>query len=127
LSCVQRLFLETYARRRWLMKWSPRYTNVDNTYEVDCDIMGAFTDDLNIAADLYRVGIPVWLVRHLDVHEHTKITKTVAPLDETYDNRLPLRNSSGWLDVGDNEPVHPLIYSGLPGSFDRYLRMARFI
>ena len=60
LACLQRVFLETYARHEWLRKWVPRLENVDNVYEVEPHVMGAFTDQLDTAATLYRIGIPVW-------------------------------------------------------------------
>ncbi|KAJ3709915.1 hypothetical protein C8R42DRAFT_564203, partial [Lentinula raphanica] len=112
LAFTQRVFLETYARWKWLVFWAPRYTNVDAKYETEHDIIGAFTDNLDTAADLYRTGIPVWLVRPLETRDYTKIIKDVAPLDETWDHKLPFRDSSEWLDVADNEPAHPIIYGG---------------
>ncbi|KAJ3832709.1 hypothetical protein F5878DRAFT_702762 [Lentinula raphanica] len=60
-SCLQRVFLETYARWQWLTKWYPRLCDVDSSYPVDDSIIGAFTGDLSMAADLYRIGCPLWL------------------------------------------------------------------
>lgn len=127
-ACLQRTFLETYARSQWLEKWAPRLLDVDKTFEVDPHIMGAFTGELSVAADLFRIGIPVWLVRRLDHHSMTKILRVVAPLDErSWDFTLPLRDSYESLDVAHENPPHPLIYRGLPGSYKRYARMSIFV
>ncbi|KAE9391880.1 hypothetical protein BT96DRAFT_945044 [Gymnopus androsaceus JB14] len=61
LTCLQRIFLETYARSQWLEKWAPHLRDVDNIFDLDPHVMGAFTGDLSTAADIFRMGIPVWL------------------------------------------------------------------
>ena len=126
LACLQRVVLECYARCQWLQRWVPRLKNVDFSFALDCDIMGAFTSDLGIAADLFRVGIPLWLVRPLQQQPLARIDRLVAPLDEEWSEKLRLR-SLDTVDVSHERPPHPLIYVGLPGSFKRYARMAIFI
>ncbi|THU75843.1 hypothetical protein K435DRAFT_209485 [Dendrothele bispora CBS 962.96] len=127
LSCAQRLFLELFARRQWLLVYLPQAEEVNSNNEVNRRIMGAFTDNLDTADRLFRMGIPVWLVRstaHLDL---TRIDKHVVPLDETFDHRLPLRDPDLELDVSHRVPEHELIYTGLPGSYKRYLKMAQYV
>ncbi|KAJ3963669.1 hypothetical protein EV361DRAFT_813145, partial [Lentinula raphanica] len=111
-SCLQRVFIETYARFQWLTKWYPRLRNVDSSFPVDDNVMGAFTGDLSSAADLFRIGCPVWLVRPYADLPSIRIDQHVKPLDETADNLLPIRNSNHHIDVRDASPAHPLIYSG---------------
>lgn len=125
-ACLQRAFLEVYARSQWLEKWAPRLRDVDNTFQLDVHIMGAFTGDLDTAADLFRIGVPVWLVRHLEHQVMTKICKFVAPLDESWNHTLPLRESEP-LDASHEDPPHPLIYTGLPGTDTRYRHMRTFV
>lgn len=125
LACLQRVFLETYARWQWVMNWKPRWKDVDRCHEVDRRLMGAFTDRLDIAADLFRVGIPVWLVRGVEDYPTTRIDAMVAPLDETETHQLQLRDFEFPIDVSDDN--HPVIYTGLPGKYLRYTEMASFI
>lgn len=128
LTCLQRAFLEVHARSQWLEKWAPRLSDVDSVFELDPHVMGAFTDDLNRAADLFRIGIPVWLVRRFEGHVMTKILRFVAPLDEqAWDFTLPLRDSEAPLDVAHADPPHMLVYKGLPGRYTRYVRMNIFV
>lgn len=56
----------------------------------------------------------------------TKICKFVAPLDESWNHTLPLRKSEP-LDASHEDPPHPLIYTGLPGTDTRYRRMCTFV
>ncbi|KAJ3716224.1 hypothetical protein C8R42DRAFT_541669, partial [Lentinula raphanica] len=126
-SCLQRVFIETYAHFQWLTKWYPRLRNVDSSFPVDNNVMGAFTGDLNSAADLFRIGYPVWLVRPYAELPSIRIDQHVKPLDETIDNLLPIRNSDCHIDVSDASPAHPLIYSGLPGRMTHYARISQFL
>ncbi|KAJ3738531.1 hypothetical protein EV360DRAFT_16080, partial [Lentinula raphanica] len=126
-SCLQRVFLETYARWQWLTKWYPRLCDVDSSYPVDDSIIGAFTGDLSMAADLYRIGCPLWLVRPYAELVNIRIDEQVDALDETADQTLPIRNSNDHVDVRDASPPHRLIYSGLPGRYTRYARISQFL
>lgn len=127
LACLQRLFLEVYARWQWLEKWIPRLKDVDAFYDTDPNIMGAFTEYLDDAADLFRIGIPLWLVHPLQQQPATRIDQFVLPLDENVSKLLPLRGSNLHLDVSDEVPPHPVIYRGLPGRFKRYRCMTIFL
>ncbi|KAE9385900.1 hypothetical protein BT96DRAFT_1006616 [Gymnopus androsaceus JB14] len=88
--------------------------------------MGAFTSDLGIAADLFQVGIPCWLVCPLQQQPLARIDRLVAPLDKEWSEKLRLC-SLDTVDVSHKRPPYPLIYVGLSGSFKRYARMAIFI
>ncbi|KAE9395056.1 hypothetical protein BT96DRAFT_942690 [Gymnopus androsaceus JB14] len=112
LACLQRVFLETYARLQWLEKWIPRLKDVDHAFVVDPTIMGTFTDDLNKAVDLFKIGIPMWLIGPC--------------LDKDFNHKLPIRDSEALLDVSDNDPPYPTIYMGLPGHYKCYARMGLF-
>lgn len=128
LACLQRIVLELYARVEWLKKWIPRFNDIDCFYEVDPTVMGAFTGDLDVASDLFRVGMPMWLIRPLQSMALTPINSPVAPLSESFDHRLPVRGShTHFFDVSDCSPPHPTIYTGLAGHYKRYKRMVTYI
>ncbi|KAJ3741061.1 hypothetical protein EV360DRAFT_15592, partial [Lentinula raphanica] len=89
--------------------------------------IGAFTGDLSVAADLFRIGCPLWLVRPCAELVNIQIDHHVDPLDETEDHTLPIRNSNECVDVSDADPPHQLIYSGLPGCFTHYAHISQFL
>lgn len=128
VACMQRVVLELYARVQWLEKWVSRVSNVDSSYDVDPTVMGAFTGDLDIAATLFRIGMPVWLVRPYEQMVLARIDNMVAPLCENHYQRLPIRDSSDFFfDASDNTPPNPTIYTGLPGHYLRYSRMLIYV
>ena len=128
LTCLQRVFLESYAHSQWLEKWVLRLHDVDTSFELDPHVMGAFTDDLSTAADLFQMGIMVWLVCRFEHRALTKIRRFVAALNkQLWNHTLPLCDSDSPLNIAHEDPPHPLIYSGLPGTFTRYGRMSIFV
>ncbi|KAJ3739147.1 hypothetical protein DFH05DRAFT_1457453 [Lentinula detonsa] len=127
VAYLQRVFLELYARVQWLQKWVPRLKDVDRSFPLDTDVIGAFVGDADAAADLFRVGIPLWYVRDIKFAPLARIDKVVRALDEDCDNQVPLRGSFRRLDASDSVSAHPVVYTGLPGHFSRYLRMGTFI
>ncbi|THU92862.1 hypothetical protein K435DRAFT_862048 [Dendrothele bispora CBS 962.96] len=127
LSCLQRQYLELYARLKWITVYTPRLRDVDNSCPVDCHVIGAFTEDLDVAAQLYRTGIPIWVVRPVDELCHVRIDQVVEPITESFNQHIPIRDSADYIDVTDAVPAHPVIYNGLPGKAERYIRMGRYI
>lgn len=125
VSYFQRVCLELYARIQWICKWRVRERGT-GTYEVDGTVMGAFTDDLTNANYLYRLGIPVWLVRNIEGIESTRVDEAVPPLDSS-GRFLPVRGTNMTIDISQEEPPHPTVYTGLAGSFYRYFRMGRYL
>ena len=63
----QRLLLDVRAWILWMSVVRPRLLDPDfcKPFPV-LPIRGVFTSDLTHAADLFRVGVPVWLIRELD-------------------------------------------------------------
>lgn len=60
----QRYFLESLAIFDYLRYWKRPENFVDNEpLPVRHDLMGIFTHQLSVAQDLYKKGVPVWLVR----------------------------------------------------------------
>lgn len=127
LACLQRVFLETYARIDWVVRWLPRLKDVDHAYPLDARVMGAFTGSLDVAADLFRVGIPVWVVRPFHDRYKARIDALIPPLNEDFFLTLPIRGSDLRIDSRDAVPPHPVIYTGLPGRHKRYVRMSLFV
>lgn len=128
LACLQHVTLELYAWSQWLDKWVYRFECIDNLYDVDPTIMGAFTGDLDLAATLYRVGMPIWLIRPYGEHVLNCIDRFIVPLGESSSQTLPIRDSQDFFfNVTDSDPSHPTIYTGLPGHFKRYKRMVIYV
>ncbi|THU79179.1 hypothetical protein K435DRAFT_845547 [Dendrothele bispora CBS 962.96] len=127
LACLQRQCLELHARWKWLTVHTPHLHEVDHNFAVDRHVMGAFVDDLNAAHDLFRTGIPVWLIRHTRELATVRIDKLVNAIDESANHIIPLRDGSGFIDTQDESPEHPIVYQGLTHKAERYLAMARYI
>ncbi|THU75356.1 hypothetical protein K435DRAFT_846944, partial [Dendrothele bispora CBS 962.96] len=127
LACLQRQCLELHARWKWLTVHTPHLHEVDHNFAVDRHVMGAFVDDLNAAHDLFRTGIPVWLIRHTRELATVRSNKLVNAIDESANHIIPLRDGSGFIDTQDESPEHPIVYQGLTHKAERYLAMARYI
>ncbi|KAK7453980.1 hypothetical protein VKT23_011492 [Stygiomarasmius scandens] len=106
LACVQRQYLELYARYKWLVECTPHLMDVDRTYDVDRCAMGAFVEDLDLAAQLFRVGIPVWLVRSVQMLPGVRIDALADPIDEDAFHHIPIRDSAISIDASDASPPH---------------------
>ncbi|KAF9049426.1 hypothetical protein BDP27DRAFT_1408937 [Rhodocollybia butyracea] len=114
VSSLQRVFLEIYGRVQWLTRWLPRLRDVDHAFQLDASVMGAFTDDLDLASDLFRVGIPVRLVRQWKDRSTVNITSIVHALDVDYTGHyLPICDTNFKLDMSDNDPPHMTLYTAV--------------
>lgn len=128
LACVQRMALELHSQVQWLWKWLPWLYEIDSHFEVDPTIMGAFTRDLDVASNLFRVGIPMWLIHPLHMELLTHIDSIVAPLNKDLYQQLPIRDSPAFFfDASDCIPANPTIYTGLPGHYKRYSHIVNYI
>lgn len=129
VAFFQRVCLELYARIQWVIKWRPREGDM-NKHQADVNVIGAFTDEMKTAQFLFSLGIPVWLIREIRQVETTRVEKVVRLLDSSLEaNReyLPLRNRSERIDISQAQPPHPYVYTGIPGSFNRYTAMGKYI
>ncbi|KAH6871943.1 hypothetical protein BKA70DRAFT_1034569, partial [Coprinopsis sp. MPI-PUGE-AT-0042] len=43
--------------------WPRIHQSKDTIHEVDASLIGGFTEDLTIADDFHRAGIPIWLLQ----------------------------------------------------------------
>ncbi|KAE9382906.1 hypothetical protein BT96DRAFT_797840, partial [Gymnopus androsaceus JB14] len=88
--------------------------------------MGAFSQEHDVTSTLYRVGIPVWYVRPIEDLPFTRVDSQVTP-ETCVDNRLPIRFTTETIDISPSVPPHPIIYIGLSGSYDRYVKMGSYL
>ena len=113
---AQRVFLEITAYLDYLEIYEG---NLDgsrlSSHGRRCQIMGAFTHDLDACDRLFRAGIPVWLVRPCRDLPSMRI-KMVVPL-QAAESILPL----GLPPL----PPHPSIYRGPGGSPQKFLAITQ--
>jgi hypothetical protein len=116
----QRLCLDVNAMLDFVTIYHPRLSNDPNQLKptVNFNIMGAFTNDLEVTSKLHHCGIPVWLIRpEKHVFPATKIVSKV-----TYD-AIPAEDEvrqSFWCDhqSGHVKPF-PILHIG-SGGVDRH-------
>ncbi|KAK0442562.1 hypothetical protein EV421DRAFT_1949390 [Armillaria borealis] len=76
---TQRVVLYLQALIDYMLIYKPRMdTAADSSVsrKADPKLMGAFTNDAQIAQCFFRAGIPVWIVRHVDQLPNIHIDKT---------------------------------------------------
>ncbi|KAK0429917.1 hypothetical protein EV421DRAFT_1939721 [Armillaria borealis] len=76
---TQHVVLYLQALIDYMLIYKPRMdTAADSSVsrKADPELMGAFTNDAQIAQCLFRAGIPVWIVRHVDQLPNIRIDKT---------------------------------------------------
>jgi hypothetical protein len=109
---LQRVYLELTA----LLDFEEHYHSQSRSSDkVNDKLMGAFTHDPTVCDELYRAGIPVWLIR--PYHElHSIRIKSLKPLIKPMDF-FPLKASS--------RPVYPSIYRGPGDVLEKYVALGR--
>ncbi|KAF9073013.1 hypothetical protein BDP27DRAFT_1417480 [Rhodocollybia butyracea] len=106
LSALQRVFLETYGRWQWLVKWLPCKENVDKQFSLDSSVMGAFTDNMDVASDLFRLGIPFWFIQTWKEGSEKRIAKIVPPwITLSMELFLSAVQGSRWMFLTDNQHI----------------------
>ncbi|KAK7453382.1 hypothetical protein VKT23_011646 [Stygiomarasmius scandens] len=112
---------------KWLLEYSPRLQDIDKVHPVDRAVMGAFVEDLDTAAQLFQAGIPVWLVRSVELLPGVRVDALADPIDKNAYYQIPICDSGAYIDASDASPPHRIIYSGLPNKAERYTLMGRYI
>jgi len=113
---TQRVTLELRAFLDYQEFYKPR---MDKTYvfSVNTDVMGAFTNDLNVCGALFRAGIPVWLIRpYTEIH-----SIRVKALTQLWfaSGTIPLDPPSG--------SPFPKIYVGSANCLEKYIAIAHYV
>ncbi|KAG6875823.1 hypothetical protein C0992_002164, partial [Termitomyces sp. T32_za158] len=111
---VQRAYLELWALIDWRDVFQPRVTGrIVHTGEI-AGVVGCFTYNIGTCEDLYRAGIPVYLIRDFTTLHTMRIKTVITPIipDETITSNLNVRYST--------------IYTGAATSSDKYRAIRRF-
>lgn len=130
LAMAQRVFLEYTARYNWVTTYKLRMSQRLVIYPRE-DVVGAFTDDYNIADVLFYAGIPVWHVHPIKDLPKLRIAIAREPVAITATSLiLPAPNSYSpctIVDTADADPPHPVVFKGMSTDLGRYLAMAAFL
>ncbi|KAK7442012.1 hypothetical protein VKT23_016289 [Stygiomarasmius scandens] len=127
VACLQRQYLELYARLEWLDLYQPRIQNQEKSYNVNAQLMGAFAYNAEDVQRLFHAGIPVWYVRDVTLLRGIRVDTVADPVEESANQLLPMRNSDKFLDLADASPPHRVVWTGGWTQGERYAAMGRFI
>lgn len=124
LSLLQRSCLEFTALFKWVTTYRARCNSRTTKWDT-LDVVGAFTDDLDVADGLFHAGIPVWVVHPLKDLFKLRIDNVVEPLPLA-SHKLPIGDSL-FLDIQRANPPHRPIFTGKATDLARYKAMAVFL
>ncbi|KAJ3780400.1 hypothetical protein GGU10DRAFT_337203 [Lentinula aff. detonsa] len=121
-SICQCICLELNARITWVQSVAPIWGKMDAwRVPVVHNVVGALTDNAEVAEKCFRSGIPVWLYHKLPVKPDIKVM-------QWHTNKIPVETVKGhikqFVSFADADPPQPIIYTGNVMSLDRYSRMA---
>ncbi|KAL0565908.1 hypothetical protein V5O48_016111 [Marasmius crinis-equi] len=128
---AQRQYLELTARFSWVERFRNAYMGMaiekdgaQATGKAE-NVMGAFSDELDVVERLFRAGIPVWYVRPISQALDVRIDRVQEFIVER-SSKISLHCN---YEVNLKEPrtPHRVIYSGLANKPERYQSMANFI
>lgn len=125
---AQRLLLEMVARNEWTVLHRGRLDAARQRMKQGpvLDVIGAFTEDMNVADILFYAGIPVWYVRPAATTPDVRIDAIGRVIEVTLMNTLELLHG-GNLDVSDASPApHRILYTGLANKPERYQAMNQY-
>jgi hypothetical protein len=115
---TQRIYLELLAALDYEEIYRPLMVGSStNTPPVIAKVMGAFTVDLTICDQLFRAGIPVWLLRPYS-ELHSIRVRALAPL-QVADDVFALDPVT--------RPTHPTIYCGGGDNAEKYRALAQHV
>jgi len=116
---AQRVFLDIHVFLDFVEVVLPHLTFPSASCPVRSDWMGAFTQDTAICDELFRAGIPVWLIQlDLTIMEQTVIEK---PVTFSFPNNIVRAMYS---EHGKSVAPFPLLCCG-QGGFSRHIHSRR--
>ncbi|THV08112.1 hypothetical protein K435DRAFT_558557, partial [Dendrothele bispora CBS 962.96] len=130
-ALVQRIYLEMIARIDWLIAYKPLYNNMNFTVkrpEKVARVVGALVGNVETAEHLWRLGIPLWLVRDMKTKDPSlRVDKWLAPGDPA--GNLALRTGGFQLSMEEAEPPNPNVWTGMLNisKFDQYTAMSQLL
>lgn len=124
LYLLQRTCLEFAALFNWVTKYRIRCNQRTEKWDL-LDVVGAFTDDLDVADGFFYAGIPVWVVHPLKDLPKLRIETLVEPLPLTH-QRLPI-GTDAFLDIQVAQPPRKPVFIGHATDLSRYQAMSMFL
>jgi hypothetical protein len=123
-SILQRTYLEFHACYNWVTKYQRRCSQRNIKHDI-LDVVGAFTDDWDVADALFYAGIPVWMLHSVIELAALRIDAVTEPLPLT-PAKLPIGRDL-FLDVVETNPPSRTIYTGEANNLARYQAIAYHI
>ncbi|RDB30337.1 hypothetical protein Hypma_007053 [Hypsizygus marmoreus] len=113
---IQRMYLELQACLNWQDIYQPRMNARVTVDSKVARVIGTFTMNLGICEDLYRSGIPIFLIRPSDQINTMRIRSVVTPV-----------HPEGFIPVEEAiRPTYRSIYRGPATDEKKYLAIRRF-
>ena len=108
---VQRIWLEIMAMLDYMEIFKLKMDGLLGNWPPAqvADTIGAFTNDLRVAQDLFLAGLPYWLIRPLSDFTNQNILKIVH-----------LCNADKYLTVKDHQFPYPVIFEGPATSIEKF-------
>ena len=111
VSGLQRLLLELIGAADWYEEFEPRQKVARSTWDQDpARTLGAFTDSLEVCDRLFRMGLPVYLVRPWDELPGIRIQHDVSTI--SHKDRYP--------EEAAINPTHRAIFHGAANDLRKY-------
>ena len=120
VAVMQHVYLEFKAVLTWLRVYQDRFKSRVNPLPVE-HVVGAFTDDLDVADALFYASILVWIVHPIQDLLKLRIDHACHPLPLT-SAKLPI-GVDEYLQVTDLEPSQ-IIFTGQPTDLSCYRAMS---
>ncbi|THU77304.1 hypothetical protein K435DRAFT_824370 [Dendrothele bispora CBS 962.96] len=128
-SLVQRVYLELVARTDWKLNYEVRYRNFSICRsESVAKVVGALVGNVETAEHLWRIRIPLWLVRDIETKDpNLRVDKWVNPGDPA--ENLAARTGGFRLSFEEAEPPNPNVWTGMLNitRFEQYSAMSRLL
>ncbi|KAJ7575118.1 hypothetical protein C8J56DRAFT_1064013 [Mycena floridula] len=126
LANLNRVYLESQARKLWVSVIKPRLESSNNKVHPPEPVIGAFTDDFDIANHLFRAGIPVWYIHKLSDLPRIRIQQHQQPEIFT-SNAIGVSSDSLEVKLVEADPPHPIIFTGFAVDPRRYKEMSTYL
>ncbi|KAK1224724.1 hypothetical protein PQX77_012356 [Marasmius sp. AFHP31] len=128
-TSAQRQCLELLARLDWIEGYRERFMarGVEGkAVSVDQEIMGAFSDDLDVVDCLFHAGISVWYTRPIAQSLDVRVDKATTFIGVDYMKKIELHGGYK-VDLAESQPSSHVIYVGLANKPKQYQAMANFV
>jgi len=112
VSALQRFLLELIGAADWYEVFEPRRKVAHSTWDKDpARTLGAFTNDLQVCDQLFRIGLPVYLVRPWDELPSIRIQNVVNTI----------KHKDLYPEEAALNPTHRAIFHGAANDLRKYV------